>query len=117
MSELVLSAEEITKLKMMARRPKSDQRTAFRAVVALDCGSGLSNAAVAAKHKVTAQTVGNGASGLWRSGSADLAMPPGPDSRAPLPTVKLRRWSAARWKRSRRMRPIGAPGPWRKPVA
>jgi transposase len=60
-SELVLSAEEIAKLKMMAKRPKSDQRTAFRAMVVLDCGSGLSNAVVAAKHAVTAQTVGK-----WR---------------------------------------------------
>jgi len=60
-SELVLSAEETAKLTMMARRPKSDQRTAFRAAVVLDCGTGMSNAVVAAKHEVTAQTVGK-----WR---------------------------------------------------
>lgn len=58
---LVLEAAEKTKLEMMARRPKTDQRTALRARIILDCGSGLSNTAVAAKRGVTVQTVGK-----WR---------------------------------------------------
>ena len=48
MKELVLQAEEQAKLELMARRPKTDQRTAQRARIVLDCAAGLSNTAVAA---------------------------------------------------------------------
>src|SRR5438552_966668 len=61
LAELVLSAEETAKLTMMARRPKSDQRTALRAGIVLDCASGLSNTAVAERYEVTLATVGK-----WR---------------------------------------------------
>ncbi len=61
MVELVLSGDETAKLATMAKRPKSDQRTALRARIVLDCASGLSNTAVAAKHEVTLATVGK-----WR---------------------------------------------------
>ena len=46
---LTLQPEEQTKLELMARRPKTDQRTAQRARIVLDCAAGLSNTAVAAK--------------------------------------------------------------------
>jgi transposase len=59
--KLVLDAEEKAKLELMARRPKTDQRTALRARIVLDCGDGLSNTAVGAKLGITAQTVGK-----WR---------------------------------------------------
>ena len=59
--ELILTAEERAKLELMARRPKTDQRTAERARIVLDCAAGLSNTAVAAKRRVTLQTVGK-----WR---------------------------------------------------
>jgi len=59
---LVLEAAEQAKLELMARRPKTDQRTAQRARIVLDCASGLSNTAVAAKRGVTIQTVGK-----WRA--------------------------------------------------
>ena len=58
---LTLQPEEQTKLEMMARRPKTDQRTAQRARIVLDCATGLSHTAVAAKRGVTLQTVGK-----WR---------------------------------------------------
>jgi len=58
---LVLEAAENAKLELMARRPKTDQRTAQRARIVLDCASGMSNTAVAAKREVTVQTVGK-----WR---------------------------------------------------
>ena len=61
MMPLVLNAEEKAKLEMMARRPKTDQRTAQRSRIVLDCASGLSNTAVAARRGVTLQTVGK-----WR---------------------------------------------------
>ena len=59
---LVLQPEEQAKLELMARRPKTDQRTAQRARIVLDCAAGLSNTAVAAKRGVTLQTVGK-----WRA--------------------------------------------------
>jgi len=58
---LVLKPEEQSKLELMARRPKTDQRTAQRARIVLDCAAGLSNTAVAARRGVTIQTVGK-----WR---------------------------------------------------
>jgi len=59
---LALSREEQSKLELMARRPKTDQRTALRARIVLDCAAGLTNTAVAAKQSVTIQTVGK-----WRA--------------------------------------------------
>lgn len=61
LTELVLSAEETAKLTTLVRRPKSDQRTALRAGIVLDCARGLSNTAVAKRHRVTLATVGK-----WR---------------------------------------------------
>jgi len=58
---LILSREEQAKLELMARRPKTDQRTALRARIVLDCAAGLSNTAVAARRAVSIQTVGK-----WR---------------------------------------------------
>jgi transposase len=54
---LALQPDERTKLELMVRRPKTDQRTALRASIVLDCALGLSNKAVAANRKVTVQTV------------------------------------------------------------
>ena len=61
MKPLVLTAAEKAKLELMARRPKTDQRTAQRARIVLDCATGLSNTEVAAKREVTMPTVGK-----WR---------------------------------------------------
>lgn len=58
---LLLSQEEKAKLVTLAKRPKTDQRTALRARIVLGCAQGLSNQAVAAQLRVTAQTVGT-----WR---------------------------------------------------
>jgi len=59
--ELILDAEEKAKLQLMARRPKTDQRTAQRARIVLDCATGMSNTVVSHKQGVTIQTVGK-----WR---------------------------------------------------
>ena len=61
MQPLVVSCEDESKLKLLARRPKTDQRTALRARIVLECARGLSNQAVAAHLGVTGQTVGT-----WR---------------------------------------------------
>ena len=61
MKPLVLTAAEKAELELMARRPKTDQRTARRARIVLDCATGLSNTEVAAKRGVTMPTVGK-----WR---------------------------------------------------
>ena len=58
---LILGTEERSKLELMARRPKTDQRTALRARIVLECAAGKSNTAVATQLKVTIQTVGK-----WR---------------------------------------------------
>lgn len=58
---LILNAEEKAKLELMVRRPKTDQRTAQRAQIVLDCATGASNTAVAAGCAVTLQTAGK-----WR---------------------------------------------------
>lgn len=58
---LSLTASEKAKLTLLAKRPKTDQRTALRARIVLACAEGLSNQAVATKLQVTGQTVGT-----WR---------------------------------------------------
>jgi transposase len=61
LKELVLTSDERSKLELMARRPKTDQRTAQRARIVLDCAQGLTNTAVAAKGGITLATAGK-----WR---------------------------------------------------
>src|SRR4051795_1140367 len=56
-----LSIEEREKLETMARRPKSAQAMALRARIVLGSDEGMSNAAVAARLRLTAATVGK-----WR---------------------------------------------------
>lgn len=58
---LLLDEADKTKLLMLARRPKTDQRTALRARIVLACAEGFNNQQVAAKLQVTKQTVGT-----WR---------------------------------------------------
>jgi len=58
---LILTEEDKVKLTMIARRPKTDQRSAQRARIVLGCGRGLSNQTVAAQLGLTPQTVGT-----WR---------------------------------------------------
>jgi transposase len=55
--ELILTAAEIGKLEMLARRPKTDQRTALRARIVLTCASGVTNAVVAKRLGLTQATV------------------------------------------------------------
>jgi transposase len=58
---LILTQEEKTTLERWARRPKSAQALAQRARVIFACAEGLSNTIVAARLKLTMQTVGK-----WR---------------------------------------------------
>jgi transposase len=58
---IVLTPEERQKLELMANRPTSSQRDAFRARIILGCGSGLTNKQVAKRCKACVQTVGQ-----WR---------------------------------------------------
>ena len=58
---LMLTNPEREKLQQWARRPKTAQRLALRARIALRCGEGLSNQAVARELRVTGATVGK-----WR---------------------------------------------------
>lgn len=54
---LAVTAEEVEKLSMMAKRPKSAQALALRAKIILCCNSGMSNCEVAARLGVTGATV------------------------------------------------------------
>jgi hypothetical protein len=58
-TELVLSEEESVKLTTMARRPKSDQCTALRAGIVLDCASGMSNVTRTLENKPVDATHGS----------------------------------------------------------
>lgn len=58
---LEITAEERQKLELLARRPKTAQAMATRARIVLNCGSGMTNDAVARKLDVTRPTVGK-----WR---------------------------------------------------
>ena len=60
-AKIELSAEVTSILEGYTRRGKTAQSLALRARIVLGCASGLSNKAVAARERVTAQTVGK-----WR---------------------------------------------------
>ena len=75
---LVLNDEAQAKLALMARRPKTDQRTALRARILLACAEGLSNAAVARQLRVTKHTVGKWRQRFASKGLAGLADAPRP---------------------------------------
>ena len=60
-AKIELSAEVASILEGYTQRRKTAQGLALRARIVLGCASGLSNKAVAARERVTAQTVGK-----WR---------------------------------------------------
>lgn len=61
-AELKLTEDERQKLELIARRPKTSQRSAQRARIILACAQGIDNKQVAATLKVSAPTVGK-----WRA--------------------------------------------------
>ena len=60
--ELVVSPEQKIALRQLLQQPRSSRSLAFRARIVLECASGESNAAVAAKLRTTGFTVG-----MWRN--------------------------------------------------
>ena len=66
---LEITAEDVEKLSMIARRPKSAQAMAMRARIVLGCEKGMSNAEVARKLHVTGATVGK-----WRERFRELGL-------------------------------------------
>jgi len=60
--KLVVSPAQRVELERIARQSRRDRSAAFRAPIILECVSGASNAAVAAKLHTTGFTVG-----LWRN--------------------------------------------------
>lgn len=61
-AKIVLSVEEKSKLRLMARRPSAQQQDALRARIILGCAEGLPNQKVARRERVCRPTVGK-----WRS--------------------------------------------------
>jgi transposase len=60
--ELVVSEAQRTELERLAQQSRRSRSIAFRALIVLECGRGLNNAAVAAKLRTTGFTVG-----FWRN--------------------------------------------------
>ena len=60
--ELVISEAQRAELERLAQQSRRSRSVAFRARIVLECGRGLSNAAVAAKLRTTGFTVG-----FWRN--------------------------------------------------
>src|SRR5713226_5358076 len=60
--DLVVSQEQKIALRRLLQQPRNSRSLAFRARIVLECASGKSNAAVAAKLRTTGFTVG-----LWRN--------------------------------------------------
>ena len=60
--ELVVSEQQQLELEGLTKQSRSSRSIAFRAKIVLECGAGLSNAAVAAKLRTTGFTVG-----FWRN--------------------------------------------------
>lgn len=58
---LVLTDDERTELERLSRRTRTNRRLAFRAKLVLSCAEGITNTAVAKRHKTSNQTVS-----LWR---------------------------------------------------
>src|SRR5271168_1683239 len=59
--KLIVSQTQRAELERLARQSRSSRSVAFRARIILECASGLSNAAAAAKLRTTGFTVG-----VWR---------------------------------------------------
>ncbi len=76
--ELILTADEKAKLEMMARRPKTDQRTALRAHIVLDCAAGKNNTTVARQRGITLATVGKWRARFVKQGLGGLGDAPRP---------------------------------------
>ena len=55
--ELILTAMEAEKLRLMVKRPKTSQRAALRARIVLACAEGASNEAVARTVGTSTMTV------------------------------------------------------------
>jgi transposase len=89
--ELVVSAAQRVELERMARQSRSGRSAAFRARIVLECATGASNAAVAAKLRTTGFTVG-----LWRNrciaeGIAGLGDEPRPGAPREIGDEKIER--------------------------
>lgn len=67
--KLELTEQERSKLEMLARRPKTDQRTAKRARIVLECAQGQTNQQVCQKIGATPATVGK-----WRGRFIELRL-------------------------------------------
>jgi transposase len=83
--------EEVEKLKMLARRPKTGQAMALRVRIVLACASGLNNSQVAAQLDVTKQTVGKWRERFRQRRLDGLFDDPRPGTPGPSPMLKLKR--------------------------
>jgi len=111
--DLVVSPEQKISLRRLLQQPRSSRSLAFRARIILECASGESNAAVAAKLHTTGFTVG-----MWRNrfiteGVAGLGDEMRPGAPRQIGDDRVERPCASLWKRFPREQRIGAVAHWR----
>jgi DNA-binding CsgD family transcriptional regulator len=82
-AELIVSVAERNELERLTRRPKTQQRLAERARIALACAKGQSNIEVAEELGISRATVGK-----WRSRLGMMAPTPAP-AKLPTKTPKI----------------------------
>ena len=87
--KIALSAEVTEVLEGYTRRHKTAQALALRARIVLGCASGLSNKAVAARERVTAQTVGKWRRRFVESGVDGLLDEPRPGAPRTIDDAKV----------------------------
>src|SRR5476649_2699820 len=73
---LTLTEEDVNKLRLMARRPKSSQQAALRARILLGCAEGKSHGEVARETGSCVATVGKWRKRFYQSGWAGLVDAP-----------------------------------------
>ena len=112
-AELVLSEAEREQLTALTRRRKTAQALALRARIVLACAEGMDNKEVAARKRVTPQTVASGVRGSSSSGWTDCSMRRARVRRARSRTRRSKRSSPRRWRRCPKGRRTGARARWR----
>lgn len=115
--KIELSTEVAGILEGYTQRRKTALALALRARIVLGCASGLSNKAVAARERVSEQTVGKCAGALSSAALRGCSMSRGQAYRARSTMPGPRASSCRPWRASRRGPRIGARAVWRATVA
>ena len=111
-AKVELSAEVAGILEGYTQRRKTAQALALRARIVLGCASGQSNKAVAARERVTVQTVGKWRRRFVEHGLDGLLDEPRPGVPRKIDDAKVESVICRRWRASRPTPRIGARAVW-----